>query len=525
MGEASLAEARRAPRSLVGALVLTAVVWLPLFIVRVQAHQANVDDFLYAKVAHGLASSLSGLIRGVLNSGQTSPLVPTLAAPGAAVGGVYGAMAIELPLLLVLVAGAYVMARIWLQPTAAAVTAVVVGCNHAVMSYALMLNFAVASSAAVVWCLASYLHSDHLREWRWSLAFGVSTAVLLLSRSLAPVYAVPLALVVMVDVALDVRKRRRRDWRPALAAVGLAAVLAGPWWLFSGSQAVHYLLHAGYQPSSGYVTRGAQLTPSSVLQRVKWSLDDLGWFQSWVLAAGLVSAVVIAFIRPDLRRQPGLALVLGWTVLTVAILSSSANQGTGFGLPVEAVAIILVASFVGNVRKVRSVATGTGITWGGSVLVVLLIGVSAVGVAATASSSGNPWWPAAPFRLEVLQAGGTARTNVDALTAQVARSVGSSRALDARQDDILNLNGLTWEAASKGRSVHYDGAKGGTMTTGSLIGALPSSTVLITGTSPDPYLVVDQAAIEAAALRDGYRPVAGWKPGARNTIIVWKRGG
>jgi hypothetical protein len=125
--------------------------------------------------------------------------------------------------------------------------------------------------------------------------------------------------------------------------------------------------------------------------------------------------------------------------------------------------------------------------------------------------------------LEVFGSGGTVHTNVDALTGRVASLIGSAHTVDARQDDILNLNGLKWEAVSRGEIYHFGHA--GSSGTRSLIRELSSSTMMITGTTPASYLHVDQNSIVAAAVRDGYHPVAKWSPGSGNTIILWRRGG
>ena len=72
--------------------------------VRVHARQINVDDYAYASLARNILHSGSP-ISTFLHSGTSSLLVPALAAPGAELGGVYGAMSVELPFLLVLVTG------------------------------------------------------------------------------------------------------------------------------------------------------------------------------------------------------------------------------------------------------------------------------------------------------------------------------------------------------------------------------------------------------------------------------------
>ena len=100
---------------------MTTAVWVVLFVARVQAHQINVDDYAYANVAR--LCSHANPVSSFLHTGTTSPLVPALAAPGADIGGVYGAMTVELPFFLMLVAGSFFLARLWFSPLAAMVAA------------------------------------------------------------------------------------------------------------------------------------------------------------------------------------------------------------------------------------------------------------------------------------------------------------------------------------------------------------------------------------------------------------------
>lgn len=495
------------------ALSVTAAVWVALFVLRVRAHQPNVDDYGYTFLSWALLNhTLSGIVTATLHTGTIAPLVPVLAAPLVDMGGVAGALGVELPLLLLLVVGAYVLARVWLRPNAAAVTALVVGLNQAVLGYALMLNFAVAATAATLWSLAAYLRSDHLRRWRWSLAFGVSVAALLLSRSLAPAYVVPLAVVVMVDLLIDATRRRGRPWWPLAAAMGLILVLAGPWWAISGHQALHYLTHAGYQSSSGFTTRGAALTPTTVINRAGATLGDLGRFESIALAAALLIGALVAVWRHRELKRARLGVPTMWAVLTFLLLSTSSNSGTGFGIPVLAVAIIVAAACLGQVswRSFRAFAP-------------IFLAVIGLGVAAEVAGGETNWWLGAPYLNQVLQSGGVRDTNIDQLNSQVLQSIGTQPTVLVRQDDLLNVNSLHWMGHTQPMNlIRIPHGPSGTQ---AAIGDLDRAQVLITGRTAASYsLYVDQRTIIAAAERDGFRPLRAWSISPSNNVVVWQRG-
>ena len=124
-----------------------------------------------------------------------------------------------------------------------------------------------------VWAFASYLRSRHLQDWKWSLIFGVAIAAMLLSRSMAVVYLVPLLAAAGIDVMVDIFKNGHPLRWPALGACSRPRLLlAGPWWLVSGdAQPSTICRSAGYQPSSGYTSRGGALNATTVLQRARWT--------------------------------------------------------------------------------------------------------------------------------------------------------------------------------------------------------------------------------------------------------------
>jgi hypothetical protein len=492
-------EAIRRGRYLIAALVVPSVAWVVLFVVRLQAHQANVDDYSYALLARQLSHS-----GDVFDTGHNGPLVIALAAPGARIGGIYGALAVELPILIVLLVGTFVLTRTWLSPTAAMVTTLVVGLNEAVMGYSVMLNFALAVTAALIWSFTAYLRSERLTDMRWSLAFGISVAALLLARSVSPIYVVPLATVILFDLVRAGRKNKVHLGRPAVVALGIVLVVAGPWWLVSGPAVAHYLINSGYQPSSGQASHGLELTPESIIQRAKWELSYLGWAQSLLLGAAAVAATAALLLRRwsmNLER----AWILGvWAALTFLILATSSNSGTAFGLPVLVTIVILCAVILGQLptRLISPFVAVVG--------VCLIIGVVAQG-----SSSNNPWWPGPPYRAQVLDAGGTKRTNTDLLASNVAAQVRTGRTLLDRDDPILSWSGLAWN------DVHLVRPQ----STRAAIRELSKARNLITGTSVltfDPF--IDQRAIEIAAYDEGFRPQRSWVVSAGDSVVIWHRG-
>jgi hypothetical protein len=496
-------------RYLVVPLIVTTIVWIPLFVQRVYAHQPNTDDYGYAVVSRHIAQS-GDFIRAILDTGKNAPLVPTLGAPGFLISGFYGIMAVELPILLLLVAGAYVLARVWLSPRASMVTCTIVGLNAAILGYSMMLNFALASTAGIVWTFAAYLKSNKLRDLRWSIVLGVAFVALVLARSMAPVYAIPFIAVVVLDLILEARRNGLRLGRPAKWTLGIIFVFAGPWWLISGPTALQYLSSAGYQPSAGFAKHGATLTPSGVVQRVNWELANLGWIQAIALGIAIVASIWLVVRHWRERRTTGLWMLTVWAVVTIVLLSTSTNRGTGFGLPVIAIVIVLCAVPLGQ-QKMPAVA----------IITAVAIAVLIVGIASQFTTSTNSWWHGPPYRVQVLESGGSTRTNIDVLSAQVARAIGTTPTLMAQNDRVLNWNSLRWQSNERADLLV---PPQGPHDTGIGLKKLHRADLLITGNSPQTFEPsMNESRIEEAARAAGFVPIREWKVTPRVDVVLWRR--
>ncbi len=494
------------------ALAVVAAVWIVLFVVRVQAQQPNTDDFWYAGISRDILDS-SNPLSTILATGQTSPLVPTLAAPLVAVWGVNGGIALELAILMTLCLGAYTLSRVWADTRTSLVVLLVAGLNTAALSYALMFNFALASSAAMVWCLATYLRSNRLHRWGWSVGFAFCLAALILSRSVAPVYVVPLVLLVVVDLGWGVVKREQKIAMPVPTVCGIVLLVAGPWWLKSGGAVTHYLLHAGYQPSSGYTSSGLVLTPATLWHRVTWELFNLDWIGGVALGAAIAVAVVAWWCKlRNRQRMPGLWILWIWTILALLILSSSGNLGTAFGLPLITVAIVACG-----------VVLGCAFTRHRMLITVPVLGLLALTSASLFTSALSPWWHAAPYRGDVVSAGGSRDTDVAGLASSIADTIRGQPTVLGLDNPLINANGVLW-ASRSGSEEGWLRAPFGPQATAFAIDRLKTSRWLVTGSAALSYSSIEDEPLAAAAVRRGFRPVRLWRLGPSADVVLWRKG-
>ncbi len=269
----------------------------------------------------------------------------------------------------------------------------------------------------------------------------------------------------------------------------------------SGRSALNYLRGTGYQSGVG-------LSVAAIGRRLDQTLYDLGGFQAIALVVGLVVFVVlVAMRRPD---GGGRLLIGAWAIMTIIMLSTSYPGGTGFGLPVTAMVIVLVASALPSSRLIAMVVC------------VLLV----VGVAAEATGGEHELWLGPPYRVEALDItvnGNGPVADFDSLEQRVLSMIGGRTTVLTRDDDAVNAGGLNWFATQRHRSLNLVVAPYGGNALRTVGQELRHATFLITGTTPGSYhYLLSQEAVKRIATQEGFVPFRALRINAVNTVEVWR---
>jgi len=107
-------------------------------------------------------------------------------------------------------------------------------------------------------------------------------------------------LAAFLTVLLIAQVARRRRPGSCLPSAGIAAVLAAavaaPWWVTAGPTALHYLLSAGYDASSGFAPKAS--LPQRFSDRFVVTVGQTGLLVGLLLLAGAVAAVLLALRAP-----------------------------------------------------------------------------------------------------------------------------------------------------------------------------------------------------------------------------------
>ncbi len=282
---------------------------------------------------------------------------------------------------------------------------------------------------------------------------------------------------------------------------------------------LHYLANTGYHfghsGKASQTSTGLSFSYSAVANRLDTTLGDLGRVQQDAFRVLFVVSIVAVALRWRRVNWGRAWFPVAWIVITFIALSVRANTGTGFGTPVLAVAMVMMG--------VGLLAHPAPPRWAMGAVAVFLSAVLIFGLASLVWGGDAQAWLGPPYRQQIMAAGATRTTNVEQLTDQVAQAIGTTRTVMARNDPLVNVNGLAW--ALRGKPTHMILPPYGSNGTASAIADLKHADALLTGGSIKNFQTVDVAKVQAAAFVDGYRAVREWDVGPENDVILMERPG
>jgi hypothetical protein len=489
-----------------------AAVFCVVALLRWQEGFSNVDDYLYAAQTQAYLDALpdpGDLVDAWRAHGSNAPAVPTLALPLAAIdSSPHWLVLVQLVPLLVLVGGARsLLGALGLDRRWAWLAAGAIALLAPVLSYAAMYHFGVAAAACTVVAFAAYARSDRLARRRPALVLGLALGALALTRVMAPVYVVAVAVPIAVDVLAGLDRARLAN---AAIAVVAGAVVAGPWWVVTGETAWDYLVSAGYEES--VFTRDASRLEIA-RERVDWTADESGWLVSALLVS------LLAYAAWGVRsRAPGwrlLACMLGACVVGMAFLATTSNAGTAFALPFV---VLGACAAVTALRRLRSPLRPAAVAACAAAVAIPLLAL--VEVVPDASLAGQPLWrggiPAWEQGRTALFCDDCDLPDTDALNRDVLREIGDRPTLMVRSDAVLNPNGLRHLGPAQISAAPIAGKVRDS--------DLAPASFVIAGHTAAPYIPpVDPERLKRSLRRDGFRPVLRRHPGPLNAIVVWGR--
>jgi len=199
---------------------------------------------------------------------------------------------------------------------------------------------ASTSAALAIWAL---LASNRLTN-RWTYAYGIFIALMMMSRTMALGFVPALALAGIV-----VAGKEKASWLGLVKAGVVTLVIAGPWWAINWSSLTEYLFSYGYGDRAGLFGSGTVI--DRLWFRIERITDGVGmlWLVLILLEIGLLTGLISVIrqwrrsrvLPPQLRN----GLAVGAAVLAgIGVLVSTTNNGVWFELPVVVLLVPLCVS-------------------------------------------------------------------------------------------------------------------------------------------------------------------------------------
>lgn len=320
----------------------------------------DIDEAGYANLAitdlhavqhHGFL----GWIQAVDGPSIFSPITTALATPFLLILGVHDVVMLLVPLVLTLAGTAllFCLARRSLGRPAAWTATILFSTTPAVIVYSRTFLFVAAATTCMVGALYALLRSDRLQSRRWSIAFGVCVGLMPLART-ETIGFIP-SLVVAAAIAGSFSDNRRRAARNGSIAAICAAATAATWlvpnhnWL----GVWNYLTGYGYGRAAANYGQSHSVLSYAGLHRAELGfLGEVRLPHFLVFALGSIACLMfgVTAIR-RLRLCSAAKLVLRHPLMPAlvvviegfAALSTTANQGTGFPVPLVPALCLLSA--------------------------------------------------------------------------------------------------------------------------------------------------------------------------------------
>lgn len=339
-----------------GILVTMLAAWIAINVAWYLEHRAgqpkNIDELGYYSIAlnnsFGLeAGGIPGWFERLASPTIQAPLTTALASLVLPLAGDAFAAGVGVVMLLgaLTIALLFITVRTLAGPSATWLVTIGMATIPLFVQMSRQFAFAVPLCAVVMAALAVMLRSHRFERTGVAVAFGVLLGLVPLTRTMGAGF-VPAFAIIAIAMALATREGRARRFRNVVIAGVVSAIVAVPWYAANWGPITDYLTQYGYgDQAAAYAGEDASLA----VDVLSPFLGSMLLAHLLVLAAGWACAAVVLARR--VRRGVGPLGDGAWAAIASAgivvgglvALATTSNDGTGFGLPLVAPALVVVA--------------------------------------------------------------------------------------------------------------------------------------------------------------------------------------
>ena len=224
--------------------------------------------------------------------------------------------------------------------------AILVATTPAVSEYTRSFHFVIPATLFFTTAAYSYVRSNSFRVGHWSIIFGASLGMMILSRTMTIAFLPAFAVAFLLH-SLSSQKFGTVQVRNAVISIISFAVTALPWYYINGYIVINYLFSFGYGAhASEYGSDTGVFTVGNLSRRVDILLNSLGYSTFTIIIVCLSVSIgysITGWLVPNdsIKRDKIATYLTLLCILCLFILATSRNIGTGFEVPVLPTLVVI----------------------------------------------------------------------------------------------------------------------------------------------------------------------------------------
>jgi 4-amino-4-deoxy-L-arabinose transferase-like glycosyltransferase len=199
------------------------------------------------------------------------------------------------------------------------------------------------------------LRSDSFQDRRVSYALGIVLGLGLLMKISFPLYVIVPTLFVLVTLFKGKRKFPAELFKNSAIIVGLAAVIAAPWYLRNLKSVIDFAIISGYSERAREYGTGAVFSLNTILSYwlllINYGITTY-WFVMFLLAS-VFGLVICRRAGGNTLQRPHLWVLVLWFMVPFIVYTFGINKDYRYAAPMLPVVALALGAGAGRLLKLR----------------------------------------------------------------------------------------------------------------------------------------------------------------------------